>query len=1399
MTNQQSLQEQLDAAQKQIEQLSQELALERENAQRLLLELREQLEPQQRPSQLETETDRLEEIINASPSTAYRCSIIPPYCCHYISQNIASVIGYTPEELLASPDLWFEIIHPDDAPLVHAAIAQLFELGKLQHEYRVCHRDGHYLWVLDDMLLLQDAQGVPCEIGGYFVDISDRKALEKQNQHKIERERLLHDITQHIRQFLDLDAVLSMAVDQVRHLVQSDRTVIYRFSPDWSGSFVCESVAEPWGKIMGSELQHIWKDTCLQETQGSRFQNNEAVVIPNIYQANFPPCHIDMLEQFQVKALIVVPIFTSDRLWGLMAIYQNSNFRQWQDWELELLQQVASQLGIAIQQASLYEQVQLKLREKQQAEVILQRQLGAIESAVDGIAILENEHYLYLNQSHVQIFGYGSAAELIGKSWRLLYTPERIVQFEQDIFPILIQQHSWQGEMIGTRKDGTDFYQFLSLTLLDDNLLVCICRDITAQKQTEQQVQEQKDFIELAIQTNPSLVVYLFDVPSQSNLFASQSMISKLGYTATEIQNMGSGLITEMMHPEDQLRFTEHLERLELSQQGEVLPFEYRMRHRNGEWRWLKSRDQVYRRDSQGHVQQLLGSVLDITASKSTEANLLASETRFEAIANLVPDLLWESEPNGFTTWCNQRWLDYTGLNLEQSLGFGWKEVIHPEDRIDSILRHQEVVKAGQTLRYEYRIRRHDGKYRWFSCKISFSQDSEGEVIKLYGVVTDIHEERLSLKALQESQRKLRQSEEELRLFIKASSDVAYRMSADCQQILYIDGKDCVDTDQLEQNWFKTDILPENQSRVWATIQTAIQTKSSFEIESQVMRKDGKIGWVFSRNVPMLNEQGAIMGWFGTAQDISIRKQAELDFKELSDRMALALKVGMIGTWDWDLVNEVKWDNQMYAIYGIPKVEAYTLYQTWSNSLHPKDRDRVENLLQAALRGEADYDIEFRILRPDGTVCWIYAIAQLQVDANGKPIHMVGINQDISDRKAAEAELLRTNQELERATRLKDEFLANMSHELRTPLNAVLGMTEGLQEGVFGSINEKQLRALNTIETSSTHLLSLINDILDVAKIESGQTKLEYGYIEVERLCKSSITFLKQQATKKQIQLLAQIQPNLPDLYIDEVRIRQVLLNLLSNAVKFTPEGGTVTLTASLVLPEPNSNQPYYLRFSITDTGIGIAPENISRLFKPFIQIDSALNRKHTGTGLGLTLVKQIVELHGGKVGLTSKLGAGSCFTIDIPYPPEVVMPAALTAIAPITAHSQANISHRILLAEDNPANVATICSYLEAKGFTLICAKDGEEAINLAISQQPDLILMDIQMPNLDGLEAIRQLRQQENLRTTPIIALTALNTPSDCDRCLAAGANAYFIKPIRLKQLNNLIKDLLDVARLA
>ena len=400
--------------------------------------------------------------------------------------------------------------------------------------------------------------------------------------------------------------------------------------------------------------------------------------------------------------------------------------------------------------------------------------------------------------------------------------------------------------------------------------------------------------------------------------------------------------------------------------------------------------------------------------------------------------------------------------------------------------------------------------------------------------------------------------------------------------------------------------------------------------------------------------------------------------------------------------------------------------------------------------------------------------------------HAADMEKRVAERTA---ELRVANAELARAARAKDEFLANMSHELRTPLKNVLVRVEMLLAGMQGSLNEKQTRSMNIIDESGRHLLALINDILDVAKIETDKVALNIESVSVETICQASIQLTKQMAQQKHIQVTTEIVP--VTIEADGRRLKQILVNLLTNAIKFTYEGGRVGLE---VLTNAAEGQ---IHFVVWDTGIGIAQEDLPRLFEPFTQLDSGLARKYEGTGLGLGLVRRLTEMHQGRVTVKSELGQGSVFTISLPWQPDeqtAVSPRLTnTPIQfPIEPSSEKPIT--ILVAEDNETLMRDLLEFLPLMGYQVIAARDGREVVSRAQSAKPALILMDIQMPGMDGLEAIRQIRAEADSEAMPIIALTALAMPGDWERCLAAGANAYLSKPYGLQALSDAIKAQLD-----
>ncbi|MEA5619557.1 CBS domain-containing protein [Cronbergia sp. UHCC 0137] len=442
---------------------------------------------------------------------------------------------------------------------------------------------------------------------------------------------------------------------------------------------------------------------------------------------------------------------------------------------------------------------------------------------------------------------------------------------------------------------------------------------------------------------------------------------------------------------------------------------------------------------------------------------------------------------------------------------------------------------------------------------------------------------------------------------------------------------------------------------------------------------------------------------------------------------------------------------------------------------------------------QGSYRREVEFICKNGSKRIMECSVTIVYDDEEKPQYILVLQRDITERKQIENDLQQRNQQLaiansrlETATKLKDEFLATMSHELRTPLNAILGMSEALQDNQFGLINPQQQRTIETIERSGQHLLDLINDILDLAKIESGKLELHLNSASIYYLCRESIALIYQQAIKKNINLEMRIPPGLGEINVDERYIRQVLINLLSNAIKFTSDGGTVRLEVKLELP--------MIEIAIIDTGIGIAPENIHKLFQSFVQVDNSWSRQYPGTGLGLAIVRKITELHGGNVGVESKVGEGSCFTIRLPYETTSTENPTPQTSEQIIDFQTITSNNLIILIENNEATISTLSDYLLSRGYTVLIARSSREVIDLTQTHKPDLILMDMQMLNMDGLETTKQIRADPTLANIPIIAMSAIATPEEQEKCLQLGINEYLIKPVRLRHLVDTIQAFLN-----
>ena len=1035
------------------------------------------------------------------------------------------------------------------------------------------------------------------------------------------------------------------------------------------------------------------------------------------------------------------------------------------------------------------------ITEKQRIEEVLvenrERTQAIIANMVEGIITINEDGIIELfNPGAERIFRY-SAGEVIGKVVSMLM-PDPF-RSEHDGY---LRQYLQTGEKrvidigregLGQRKDGTIFPLYLSvgeIHLAQGHRFVGVVRDITDIKETEAALKEserrfrdlsalQKAILDSAnysiISTTPDGIIMTFNKAAQR----------WLGYTAEEVVGKLSPVI---LH--DHREAATYAEELTRELGKPVQPgFEvFVAKARRGiaderEWTYVRKDGRplpillsvTALRDEAENITGFLGIGSDITERRKIEDQ----NAYLAFIVESSNDAIIGKTLEGVIMSWNAGAEKIYGYTAEEIKG-RHISVLFPsnhQDEFSMIL--EKIIKEERIDNYETKRVRKDGKEIYVSLTLSPVKNARGKTVGISTISIDVTERRKSQEELLKLSRAVEQS---------PSSVVITDLAG---AIEYVNPKFTLLTGYLPEEVVgqnprilkSGEMSPAEYENLWTTITSGQEWHGLFHNK----KKNGELYWESASISPVKDPEGRIAHFVAVKEDITALKQAQEELAKLS-LVASKTDNAVIIT---DKEGVIEWVND-----GFTRITGYTFQEAigkrpGSILQGPLTDPGSVMRIREALKQKKGFTEEILNYHKNGQTYWLSIAITPILDEQGEVTKFVAVESDITERKQAEAELREARRTADEANRAKSDFLAGMSHEIRTPMNAIIGMAELLEET---SLTPEQRKYVQVFKSAGENLLNIINDILDLSKVEAGQLTLEIIPFNLEEVISSACAIMTDRAHKKHIELACNIAPDICNTVLgDPTRLQQILINLIGNAIKFT-EDGSVEVNAEMEETDrgPERADACVVHFSVRDTGIGIPPDKLGSVFERFTQADSSVTRRYGGTGLGLTISRQLTELMGGRIWVESTPGQGSTFhftaTFGIQQAGEKAPSLAPKVHDPTLTGTEKPL--RILLADDSEDNRLLINAYLKSGAYEVDPAVNGEEAVKKYQGGQYDLVLMDIQMPVMDGYAAtmaIRQWEQQQAMRRTPIIALTAYALKEDAGKSLEAGCDAHLTKPIR------------------
>ena len=895
------------------------------------------------------------------------------------------------------------------------------------------------------------------------------------------------------------------------------------------------------------------------------------------------------------------------------------------------------------------------------------------------------------------------------------------------------------------------------------------CWDISERKQSEKTRNEAMDKLEKIASRVPG-IVYQFRLGpdgSASFPYASDAMHEIIGIAPEDVREDASKAFATI-HPDD---FQTVMDSIQASAHDlTTWSQEFRVKASDGTERWIFG-ESTPQREVDGSV-LWHGFMTDITGRKQAENELWLTKYTIDKSQNAIE---WINS-EGIMLYANDYACQSLGLAREEMIG---KRVwdYDPDFTAEKWAGAWNALKQVGVLNMESHHRRKDGTV--FPVEVTANYINHNGKEYSFAFVHDISERKRVEAVLRENRARLESAQAQAHLG-NWDSDMVTGEAKWSEETYRIFGQDPASFTPSVNAFFSA-VHPDDKEMVLKYGNEAAKT-GHFDFVHRIIRPDGEVRYVHQIAKVQVDHEGKLSKLNGTVQDISERRKNEIALSESMEKLAAAQAQAHLGNWEVDIIaGSANWSDEAFRIYGHEPASFKPTIQSFFAAVHPGDMEIVnENQRIAAQTGVMDF--VHRIIRPNGEVRYLHALGRGRFDAKGNLVGLVGTTQDVTELKLTEQALIKAKEEAESASRAKSEFLASMSHELRTPLNAILGFSQLF--AMDARLPDETRNNAKEIEHAGQHLLSLVNDMIDLARIESGRLELSIEPVPVRTMVKDSMAMVGSLAKNFRIELIeADCSENEITVMADYVRLRQVTINLLSNAIKYNMPQGKVRISCRI----DGGN----VRISVADTGTGISAEKQLRIFTSFERL-GAERGKIEGTGIGLVITKNLIEAMGGSIGFESSEGQGSTFWVNIPLAEsnqEHVPPSLVSAIHDRqgTGTSRSIPERQVVLyIEDNPMNLRLMQQIIASRNdLELRGAHTAETGIECAIAEPPALILMDINLPGMNGYKALAVLKEDARTAHIPVIAISANAMLGDRERGLAAGFADYLTKPLDVDRL--------------